>query len=208
MEAALNIKAVVFDYGNVICFPQDAEVMDILAKRVGVEKKKFETTLWGLRGEYDRGIWSSTEYYKTVLSSLGVTVDDKSIDEMVEIDLKSWRNINEGTVRLMKEVKAAGFTLGILSNMPHDFLAWARKNIPVFSVSQVSIFSCEENLIKPDKAIFKTLIKRLGVESGEIVFFDDNAENIKSALALGIKAFLWESPEKARQDLSSLGVRL
>jgi putative hydrolase of the HAD superfamily len=204
----LRIKAVVFDYGQVISLPQDAKAMDRIAEKAGVERKRFEPTLWALRGEYDRGVLSSRDYYKKVLSVLGVVLDDKSIDELVEMDLASWKNINEGTVGLMEKVKAAGYMLGILSNMPHDFLAWARKNIPVFSLSQVSVFSCEENVIKPEKAIFETLLKRLGVESGELVFFDDNAENVKSAQSLGIKAILWESPEKARQELLSFGLRL
>ena len=204
----MNIKAIVFDYGNVISLPQDPKTVDRLAERAGAGKKKFETTLWALRGEYDRGTLSSREYFKKVLSSLGISLDDNKIDEMAEIDFMSWRNINEGTAQLMKEVKDSGLTLGILSNMPHEFLAWARKNIPVFSLPQVSIFSCEENLIKPEKAIYETLLKRLGLESGQIIFFDDNADNIKSAQSMGIKAILWESPEKARQDLLSLGIRL
>jgi putative hydrolase of the HAD superfamily len=208
VEFALSIKAVVFDYGQVISLPQDALAMDRLAEKAGVERKIFETTVWALRGEYDRGVISARDYYKKVLSALGVIHDDKSIDEMIEIDLASWKNINEGTAALMEEVKAAGYTLGILSNMPHDFLAWARKNLPVFSLPHVSVFSCEENVIKPEKAIFETLLKRLGVENGELVFFDDNAENIESAAALGIKAFLWESPETARRELLALGVRL
>ena len=198
----------VFDYGQVISFPQDPKVIDELAKQVGVEREKFEPLLWSLRGEYDRGIISAREYYRNILSRLSVAMDDKNVDELIKIDHVSWRNINPQTVVLMEDVKKAGYTLGILSNMPHDFLFWARKNIPVFSLPHVSLFSCEANLIKPEKAIYIKLLSLLGFEGKEVVFFDDNVENIKSAKALDMEAFLWKNPESARCELSSLGVRL
>ena len=204
----MSIKAVVFDYGQVISLPQDPKVIDELARRIGVEREKFEPILWSLRADYDRGVISAKEYYRNILSHFSVTMDDKNLDELVEIDHLSWRYINPETVTLMEDVKKAGYTLGILSNMPHDFLSWARKNIPVFSLPHASIFSCEVNFIKPEKAIYIKLLSLLALEAGELVFFDDNAENIKSARALGMEAFLWKNPENARRELSSVGVRL
>ena len=204
----MSIKAVVFDYGQVITLPQDPKTIDRLAKRAGVERGIFESMLWALRSEYDRGTITAREYFKKVLSGLNVNLDDKSIDEIVRIDSDSWKNINQETVALMEEVKKAGYILGILSNMPHDFLAWARESLPVFSLPQISLFSCEVNLIKPEEAIYRKLLSMAGVESGELVFFDDNPENIKRARALGIEAFVWKDPENARRELLSLGVRL
>jgi len=204
----LSVKAVVFDYGNVISLPQDPKVMDELAGRVGVEREKFVSTLWSLRGDYDRGIISAKEYFKTVLASLAVFMDDESIEELIEIDTNSWKNVNAETEALMKEIKAAGYLLGILSNMPLDFLAWAKKNLPVFSLPHAGLYSCEVNLIKPEEAIYRKLLSMLGVKASELVFFDDKAENIAGAKAVGMKAILWQDVESARRELISLGVKL
>jgi len=204
----LSIKAVVFDYGNVISLPQDPKVMDVLAERVGVEKEKFVSALWTLRDEYDRGTISAKGYFKTVLSSLAVSMNDKSIDELIAIDTNSWKNINTETEALMKELKAAGYLVGILSNMPLDFLHWARKNIPVFSLPHFGVFSCEVNLIKPEEAIYRKLLSIAGVEAPELVFLDDKAENVTGARAVGMEAILWENVENARRELISLGVKL
>jgi len=204
----LSIKAVVFDYGNVISLNQDPKVMDELAGRVGVEREKFVSTLWSLRGDYDRGIISAKEYFKTVLNSLAVSMDEKSIEELIEIDTNSWKNVNTETEALMKEIKAAGYLVGILSNVPHEFLAWAKKNSPVFSLPHIGLYSCEVNLVKPEEAIYKKLLSMLGVEADELVFFDDKAENIAGARAVGMKAILWKNVEDARRELISLGVKL
>jgi putative hydrolase of the HAD superfamily len=209
MEPNINIKAVVFDYGQVISLPPDPKVLGNLAQRIGVAREKLEPLLWSLRGEYDRGTMAAKVYFGEVFSRLGIGMtDDKSLDEIIEIDFSAWKNINSGTVALMEDVKKAGYLLGILSNMPHGFLSWARKNVPVFSLPHVSLFSCEVNLIKPEQAIYVKLLSMLGLESKDVVFFDDNPENIKSAGALGINAFLWENPERARSELLSLGVSL
>jgi putative hydrolase of the HAD superfamily len=134
------------------------------------------------------------------------------IDKLIETDSDSWKNINMETVALMEDVKKAGYTLGILSNMPHDFLAWARKTLPVFSLPQVGLFSCEVNLVKPEQAIYQKLLSMLSAEgvafAGEVVFFDDKIENIKGAESVGINALLWKDAESARRELFSLGVSL
>jgi putative hydrolase of the HAD superfamily len=202
------IKAIVFDYGQVISFPPERKTMERLASMAGVGVEVFEPLLWGLRGEYDRGTISAREYYGQVLSRLKVTLDEKTIEAMIEIDWRSWENLNPGTVRLMEDVKAAGFILGILSNMPHDFLAFARKKFPLFSLPDVGLFSCEVNLIKPEAAIYRKLLSLVKCPPEEVAFFDDNEDNVKSAAALGIHASLWKDPETARQDLNALGAGL
>ena len=208
----MNIKAVVFDYGQVISLPQDPTAIDRMAGMAGVERGKFVSALMPLRNEYDRGTVSPREYYRKVLAKLSVDIDMNVIDKMIETDSDSWKNINNETVALMEEVKKAGYILGILSNMPHDFLVWARNTLPVFSLPQVGLFSCEVNLVKPEEAIYKKLLSMLyaeGIASGsEVVFFDDVAENIKAAESLGINAFLWKDAESARRELLTLGVSL
>jgi putative hydrolase of the HAD superfamily len=204
----LSIKAVVFDYGQVISLPQDPAAVDRMAEIVGVERGKFESVLWALRDEYDRGTVDARGYYRQVLAELSVDIDMDRIDEIIETDFNSWKNINDETTAFMEELKKAGYTVGILSNMPHDFLAWARKTLSVFSLPQVGLFSCEVNLVKPEEAIYQKLLSMLGVKGEEVVFFDDKIENVKSAGALGINALLWKDAENARRELISLGVAL
>jgi putative hydrolase of the HAD superfamily len=204
----MAIKGIVFDYGQVISLPQDHGVIEKLAAMAGVKTDVFEPLLWKLRGEYDRGAITATVYYKNLLSRLGVTRDDETIAQMVEMDLFSWKNLNPATVALMEDVKKAGYKLGILSNMPFDFLAYARKNFPLFSLPDAGIFSCEVSSIKPEEPIYRRLFEAIGCESGELVFFDDNADNIAKARELGIHALLWRDAETARGELARLSVAI
>jgi putative hydrolase of the HAD superfamily len=204
----MGIKAVAFDYGKVISFPPDHGVMDELAAMAGVKREDLESLVWQFRGEYDRGLLNGQEYYRKILERLGASPPEGTPEKMAEIDMYSWKHVNPGTVKLMEEIKKAGFLLGILSNMPHDFLAWARKTIPVFSLPHAGIFSCETGSNKPEEAIYRKLLAALGCRGEELVFFDDVPENVNKARELKINAFLWKDPENARQELAGLGVGL
>jgi putative hydrolase of the HAD superfamily len=142
-----------------------------------------------------------------MLSAKGVFPDDKTLLRIAETDMDGWKRINEETVRLMRDIKASGCRLGILSNMPFDFLVWARKNIAIFSETDVAVFSCEHKLIKPDKAIYEALRGKLGCAYQEIVFFDDLSDNVAKAQELGISGILWDGPEEARKILKNLDGR-
>ena len=203
---SMSIKAVVFDYGHVISLPQNERVLDNLAELAGVKRDKFEAVFWSMRGEYDRGSITAREYYSNVFSSFNSVLNEDAIEKMMALELQIWDRLDPGTVKLMEDVKKAGLLLGILSNMPRDFLAWARKNVPVVSLADVSVFSCEHNTVKPEEAIYLKLISLLGTESSEVVFFDDVEKNINAARALGIEALLWKDSETARKDLSALGL--
>ncbi|MDR3341500.1 MAG: HAD family phosphatase [Treponema sp.] len=202
----MTIKAVVFDYGKVICLPPAAGVMDELASLAGLPVQDMDTLVWKHRGEYDRGMITGQAYYRNLLSHGGVFPDDALLERMLQIDLDSWKRINPATITLMEDIKAAGYKLGILSNMPHDFLAWVRETISVIPLLDAEIFSCEVGSIKPENAIYEILLHRLDCKAEEVIFFDDISENVGKAQTLGIRGFLWKDPETARETLHAWGV--
>jgi putative hydrolase of the HAD superfamily len=200
----MSVKAVVFDYGKVISFPPSPQARRELARMAGISEETLEELDRKHRGEYDRGAFDGKAYFGFLLSQAGVFPGDSALEEIARLDAQSWKRINPGTTALMGDVKKRGFTLGILSNMPHDFLAWARKNIPVFAEADTAVFSCEVNAIKPEPLIYEILRGRLGCEFREIVFFDDMPDNVARARELGIQAFLWNGSEEARGELEKL----
>ncbi|MDR2393808.1 MAG: HAD family phosphatase [Treponema sp.] len=194
-------KAVVFDFGKVISFPPEPRIMEDLASIAGLDVKTMDTLVWTYRAEYDRGTLSGKEYYRTIL---GPGLDDATAARLVRLDLDSWKRINADTVTLMEDVKAAGYTVGILSNMPHDFLAWARESLPVFRLPHVGIFSCETGFIKPETPIYETLLQGLSCRPEEVVFFDDIPINVEKACSLGIRGLVWQDPAAARGALHKM----
>jgi putative hydrolase of the HAD superfamily len=200
----MKIKAVIFDYGGVICFPPSPEAVAEVARLAGLPVETLAELNRKYRGEYDRGRYNSGDYYQFMLSQAGIALDFERCKQIGEADMNCWKRMNPATVQLMRDIKAAGFIMGILSNMPHDFLVWARQHIPVFTEADPALFSCDFNLIKPEPAIFEKLRERCGCAFAEIVFFDDMPDNIAAAKALGIQGFVWEGAEAARKALNNV----
>ncbi|MDR2478914.1 MAG: HAD family phosphatase [Treponema sp.] len=200
----MSIKAVVFDYGGVICFPPPGETCAEMERLTGLSFEALSGLHRKYRSEYDRGIYDTKNYFKFILSTAGITPDDSTLETIAQTETGGYKHINGETVRLMRDIKAAGFMSGILSNMPHDFLAWARKNIPVFNEANPAVFSCEYRLIKPEAAIYEKLREQTGCRFEEIVFFDDIKDNIAAANDLGIHGFIWEGPQAARKQLNEI----
>jgi putative hydrolase of the HAD superfamily len=199
------MKAVIFDFGKVICFPPSVENRELLRALTGLSAGALEELDREHRGEYDRGACNGIAYYRTLLADAGVFPDTAALEMIAETDAAGWKHLDPATVALMRDVKKAGFTLGVLSNMPYDFLDWARTAIPLFTELDAAVFSCEVNAIKPERRIYEILRSRLGCEFEEIVFFDDVPVNVEKAAELGIRAFLWNGALKARQTLGKLG---
>jgi putative hydrolase of the HAD superfamily len=207
-ETGGAIKAAVFDYGKVISFPPGDKARAEIAALGGIALSVLDELDSRYRGEHDRGVLSGVDFYKTILTNAGKDGDEAVAGRMFEADLQSWTCINPATVRLMEDLKAAGLKLGILSNMPHEFLAMARKQFPVFKIPDAGIFSCETGFIKPEDGIYEALFAALGCSPYEIVFVDDMRPNVEAARILGMNAFVWKDADAARELFIKLEIPL
>jgi len=88
--------------------------------------------------------------------------------------------------------------------MPTEFLASYEDEIELFKAAHYACFSCRVGLIKPEPAIYHDVLKGLGVEPQEAVFFDDVAVNVEAACALGIHGFVWRGLEQGKRDLQQV----
>jgi putative hydrolase of the HAD superfamily len=203
-----GIKAVIFDFGGVISFPPSPELREAMAALAGIDTGLLASLEERYRGEYDRGVLSGSEYYLSILTHAGREPDGEKAERLAQMDLQSWTRINPETVRLMADIRAAGLKVGILSNMGHEFLALARRTIPLFKEPYLGLFSCELKLIKPEDAIYEALVAALDCPPYAIVFVDDIRSNIEAARILGINAFLWKDAAAARELLKKLEIPL
>lgn len=109
------------------------------------------------------------------------------------------------TKRLIADLKAAGYRLIVLSNMSIEYIEYLRKK-EVYSYFDGEVISCETHTIKPERAIYETLLSRYNLTPSETMFIDDRLENVEQAAALGIVPFHFDrlSPETSCDQLRAM----
>lgn len=194
-----NYKNIVFDLGGVV-FARDPrkfepEFIKFFSYITLPEMPKF----WE---DYDRGVVT----YDEVLVSLA---DYNKCDiELAKSNLRRSILTQESipaTRTLIEELKANDLKLYVLSNMSKEFIEFLREQ-PVYKNFDGEVVSCEEHVVKPEKEIYRRLIKRYGLKPSETLFIDDRKANIEAAQEERWHGYHFDahSPERSCSELREL----
>ena len=184
-----KVDAVVFDVGNVLLrftplelvlelFPGDREKQRHMLERVygGPEWKEF-----------DRGTLDFGEAARAFSARYGYPEEDylravRSCFELKEPIEEGWR--------AAARCRRAGKRLYILSNYSREGYETVRARFADrFAIFDGECVSAYHHLIKPDPAIYETLIRSFSLEPGRTLFIDDTLANVEAANRMGIHAF-------------------
>jgi putative hydrolase of the HAD superfamily len=204
-QTAAEIRAVILDYGEVLCHLPSAEHVARFGEIFRMDPHTFLPIYQSGRGPYDRGDVLADEYWKGFAAQAGVEIDARTIAEATQLDRDMWSSINEAMVQWIQEVHAAGYKTAILSNMPADMAAHFRKKFAWLGNFDQHIFSGDARSIKPDPAIYRHCLEALAVEPGQALFIDNLAENLEPARAIGIRTIHFQSMAQLRRDLQAIG---
>jgi putative hydrolase of the HAD superfamily len=199
------IEAVVVDFGEVLCFRPEPAAMGKMAKLFRIAPERFLERYIPTRGPYDQGLLTPEEYWMDFARNVGVRIDEALIEELRTMDTAMWSRIDVEMTAWVEQLHKAGMTTALLSNMQHDMAAHARKNFDWLRHFDHQLLSCELRLIKPDAAIFRRAIERIGVRPQGMLFVDDREANVEAARAVGIRAIQFESTEQLRSELREMG---
>lgn len=201
------IKAVIFDYGNVISQAATGDVSEELERLSGVPATVFNSVYERFHVEFDRGLINGEEMYRRLLTEDGYIDCANDVELLKKIalhDLKSWRPIRQDVSDWILSVKKEGYKLGIISNIPYEFLDLYEKEIPPFANADFACYSCRVDMIKPESEIYYYTLKGLDVKAHEAVFFDDLQVNVDAACKVGMHSFLWTGLEQGKKDLDTV----
>jgi putative hydrolase of the HAD superfamily len=200
-----QLKAVIFDYGEVLCHrPEPAEMMR-LADFFRVPIARFPEIWEKNRGAYDRGDLSPEQYWSMLAADAGTKLSPAQLDEVHKLDLSMWSNINPHMIDWLHRLQRAGLKIGLLSNMHSEMVAHCRNQFDWIQSFDFVTFSAEANMIKPNSDIYEHTLRGLGVTAPQALFLDDRQVNIDAARALGVHAIRVKSMPQLRTDLQTAG---
>ena len=132
------------------------------------------------------GTMGCLKYFR---SELGMVFDDDDVlAEMLAFALPAYRDeipAKEGVVEYLKSMKEKGHRLSVLTASPHVTLDPCLERLGIFDIFE-NVWSCDDfNTTKANPEIYHMVAEKLGVEIGEIAFFDDNINAIQTAKTAG-----------------------
>jgi putative hydrolase of the HAD superfamily len=200
-----RIKAVILDYGEVLCYPPTAQEMGRIAAPFGMDPVPFRK-LWDRdRLRYDRGDLSPEAYWSGVAKETGTQLTPEQFAELRLRDLEMWGHDNPTMVEWLRQIHSSGIKTGLLSNMPHEMVRYVRQKLAWLDHFDHLTFSAEVSLIKPDAAIYEHSLRGVGVAASEALFVDDKEPNVLGARAVGIRTIRFQSVKQLSSDLKELG---
>jgi putative hydrolase of the HAD superfamily len=195
-SSAPPIRAVIFDFGGVLCFnPTDPQIANA-ARTCGLEIPEFLHAFWSNREPYDAGLVSPQEYWQAVAQTGGIRMDEELIHRMIAIEIDFWTHYDQRVIAWVDELRASGIPVGILSNLPLPLGQSLRESGELLKHFDHVTFSYELRVIKPQAEIYEDAIRGLRVPVHAALFIDDKAVNVDGARAAGLNAELythWET---------------
>ena len=108
-----------------------------------------------------------------------------------------------GSLEIVRDLHVAGIPLYAITNFGAEFWAAFRTTAPIFDLFRDIMVSGEEQMVKPDPAIFALAARRFGHPPGAMLFIDDNPANAAAARASGWEAHRFVDAATLRVDLAT-----
>lgn len=201
-----KLKAVLFDYGNVLCLPQEASDLVEMAQLLDLAVSQVEPLYWQHRDEYDSGSTDGPQYWNKIVKGLNRQISEKQLQQLIEMDGNSWSRPNNVMAKWAGSLKNHGFQTAIISNMPielHKHIIERCTWLPTFDHYT---FSCNIKAIKPDAAVFQHCLDALNLKPEETVFLDDRASNVEGAQKLGMHGIVFTTATELTTEIEKLGL--
>jgi putative hydrolase of the HAD superfamily len=201
------MRAIIFDYGEVICHRNQRAWDDMLAI-TALDIPKFESIYWRDRHQYDLGHFDGAGFWPRFGAYAGRTFTPEEIRALIDADIRMWTDTDPAMLAWIAALQQRGLLTAILSKMVPEVLH-AMRTQPCFAwLSGFThlTWSCELHIAKPDPAIYTFTCEALGVAPADTLLLDDKPENIRGAEAIGMQGIQFTDIAQLRQDLAARGL--
>jgi putative hydrolase of the HAD superfamily len=122
---------------------------------------------------------------------------DITTEEYIETYYRIGKEVNimfPHVLEYLRELKAEGHKVYLLSNLIEISFIELKTYFDV-SVFDKAFLSYEMHMIKPNDDIYQAVIKEIGDDPSNMIFFDDNPKNVEAAIRNGMHSYVTDGAE-------------
>jgi FMN phosphatase YigB (HAD superfamily) len=187
-----SVKNIIFDFGAVVINIDIPKAYQSFAALSGLtpERVQYLFENQGAYADFESGKMSNEGFRSLLRQELNI---NECTDEALDAAWNSMLlDIPQERVEKLKELKQR-YNILLLSNTNAIHVGRMKQMfMEQYGIADFTTLfhrpylSYEVGLIKPNPAIYEYLLRDAGIDRAETIFLDDNADNIKSANAVGI----------------------
>jgi putative hydrolase of the HAD superfamily len=199
-----EIEAIVSDFGGVLTTPLLSSFVAV-QDEIGLSTEHLGEAMRAAteeRGEnplfeLERGEIAETEFLDLLAAALEPLVGHRPhLHRFREIYFEALHPNGE-MIALMRELKARGLRMAMLTNNVREWEPLWRSMLPVDEIFETIVDSAFVGARKPEARIYEMTLERIGLPAAACLFIDDLQPNIEGAEAAGMNAVHFRDNEQA-----------
>ncbi|MCI7773670.1 MAG: HAD family phosphatase, partial [Succinivibrio sp.] len=198
-----TIKNVVFDFGGVLLDWNPR----YFYKSIFNDDQKMEYFLQNIATSTRNAQMDKGRSFEECMKELAEQYPEYK--EPIMLYRKGWETMLKGPIesgmRVLDAVmNAQKFKVYGLTNWSAETFPGTFNKYKFLQKFEGIVVSGEEQIIKPEKGIYLTLIERYNLVPEETFFMDDNIQNVETALSRGINAVQFTGTDKNLEQIAKI----
>lgn len=197
-----HIKAVVFDMGGVFVQSKDKNPRTRLAQQFGLSYDELSQLVFQTETAQLATVGAIDETMHWAFIAKHFNLNDTEILKFWD-DFWGGDQLDHELLMFTKTLKA-DYALGLLSNAWNGARDLLTRRFGFLDIFDVTVFSAEVKMAKPDPEIYQWMLDALQVSAGETIFVDDFIENIHTARDLGFNTVHFTQTSQAIEEIKAI----
>jgi putative hydrolase of the HAD superfamily len=198
---AQPIKAVIFDFNDVIAKSDPDLLIDFVAASSEISRERAQEALQQLWKYQEEG-GRESQFWEQYRSSYDVPFQDS-------FWRRQWHRAKSisfkeipGMLDLAEALQKMGFITPLFSNAKsgEDWIESVLRTGYLDSFHPL-FFCCRMNVRKPDRMAFEIVLKELSLPANVCLLIDNKAENVQAAKEIGMDAILFQNQGQLVKEL-------
>jgi putative hydrolase of the HAD superfamily len=203
-----ELEAVVSDFGGVLTTPLLSSFMAV-QDEIGIAPEELGKAMRAIAEEdgenplyaMERGEMAEADFLERVNDGLEPLLGHRpELHRFREVYFEALHP-NQPMIELMRELKAAGKRMAMLTNNVREWEPVWRPMLPVDEIFETVVDSGFVGCRKPEARIYELTLERLGLPGEACLFVDDIAVNCDGARAAGMTAVHFRDNEQAIAEI-------
>jgi putative hydrolase of the HAD superfamily len=197
------VKAVLFDFGGVIAEEGFREGLKEIARKNGISPEEFFSFVSDFI--YTSGYLLGRTAEKDFWDGLRKGRPIKGSDEELRKEILDRFVLRKEMLELVEQLRRKGYIVGILSDQT-NWLDELNERYGFFRLFDYVFNSYHLHKGKKDSTVFSDVARAMELRPEEVLFVDDNPENLRRAEDRGLRTVLFDGYEEFIKRLKVEGV--